>query len=118
MAFTVKNVIDRAREFLALDVDAAALRFSDTESISWVSDGQQEIVRQRPDSMDVSEVVLKDLDVIDELTDNLEIADRFIGTMVNYVIYRFFNKDDQDAENRQRSQLYFRRFQEGLQANG
>jgi len=95
---TVQDIATKTRQFIYLDVDSAQYRIENEEVIAWTDEAQKTIVRHRPDLL-----LSKNPDKLTALTDVLEIDDMFEPDVVNYVLFRIYNKDDQDQEARARA---------------
>ena len=103
---TGTDVTTAARNDLLIDIDPADLRFSDAESIQWINEGMNRIYSLRPDAFYGTTVTVGPPTPITTLADTLELVDRFLATIVNYVCFRYFSKDSENASNRSRAADY------------
>ena len=112
---TGNDVVKRAREYILMDIDPdnpnvdTNLRIKDAEAIDWINDGIQFIVRRRPDSLSETTISSTIPDDITVLTTTLGVGDRFRGGLADYLAYRFFTKDEQDAQSAKRAQTHLQR---------
>ena len=105
------DVLNRAREFLFLDTDDANLRISDEEGLIWLTLGQREVARRKPDSMYRDDKIVTTLPVnVSSLTQELEVLDQYENALINYLMHKFYAKDSEDANNRSRMGDHHRMF--------
>ncbi len=92
---TAAGVINQVRYKLK-DIVTGAYKWSDTELLDYVSDGQREIFKYQPESIISGTTITATFTLTDitATTDTLEIMDRYMPQMVDYVLSRALDKID------------------------
>ena len=97
-----QDPVDRARIIL---LDPNGTRWPDPEMIIWVSDGQREIGRRRPDALYTADhpTGLSITADITALTETLDVSDFHVGAMTDYICWRCFRKDSENVKSARRA---------------
>ena len=111
---TGTDIVEGARTYILQDIDTANRRFTDAESIFWIDLFVKETVRRKPDSQYTSSILTTAPAQVTTLTETLPVDDSYLGAAVDYVAFRFFNRDSEDPQNRERANHHFTMYVEGL----
>jgi len=93
----VSGFISRVRELISDEVEE--YRYDDTELMTYITDGQNQIWRRHPEAFYVSSVTTTAPSAITETDDILSISDDYIDTLLYYVAFRALSKDSEDSVN-------------------
>jgi len=114
------DVVTRARTRILIDIDPANpgsdtnLRIKDAEALEWLNDAISEIIRIRPDSLAEEQTSATIPPELTSIAETVPLGIRFRPSLTDYLVYRFFAKDEQDAQNFKRAQSHEARFYGGL----
>ena len=113
MAFTVANVIDdRAREMMQDTVGPPTERWDDPLLISFLNDGIQMVIDNRPDSRLTAPYVLGAFvqPIISALADVVPLNDKYVDGLAEYVAGRAFGTDARDQQDKARADFHAEQF--------
>ena len=85
-------------------------RWTEAELLRWITDGQREIVRRKPESRYGATIVTTALADITATTDTLDVTDAYTSALADFVLARCFQKDSEDAENLARANQHLQLF--------
>lgn len=104
MAFTLQQVLDRARKPLN---DSSKVRYPDADLLEYANDAVRELRRRRPDLFFGQYAALPG-----ELTSgqNLPVDDEFVSPVCDYIRARAEFKDD-EASMREKAATFFKLFE-------
>ena len=111
---TGTTIVERAREFVLIDIDSSNRRWADAEEISWINQMQRDFQRLRPDTLYTSSVNTTAPSDITALTATLDINDMFESAAVNYLVSKMLLKDTETPNSLTRSEYHYNMFKEEL----
>jgi hypothetical protein len=97
-----QNVIVQARRQLA-DEQGPQYRWPDKELIDYLNDGQNEIVRLRPDQLLQADGTIGTVSEPAALGDTLFLSDLWKQGLTDYVCWRAFSTDGADKANAEKA---------------
>lgn len=122
MAFTpVEATVaaNRVRQVLS-DVAEGSYRWTDAQLLMWLTDGQRDLCKRRPDAYVDSDgaqpttLPIPDPGEIPTLVTKLFIHSRFVGALSDYVLGRCFEMDSADTANMDRAAYHTKAYMEAL----
>ena len=109
----VSDVINQVRPLVSDEIKP--FRYSsDPDMIRYMTEGQREIVRRQPEAMYVTEVTTTDPVDITGTAQTLDIQDKYLLPLVDYVAWRILARDAENTVNMQLAIQYRTQFAQEL----
>jgi hypothetical protein len=109
---TGRDVITMARRQLA--DDQGEKRWSDAALLAYLVEGQDEIVRQRPETRLGLDGARSTVAAVADLSAALTLDASWRGALADYVCFRAFSEDAADEANASRAQQHYQLYQARL----
>ena len=107
---TAEQIIARVR--VELGDDKQPFRFASPEILTWMRDGEREIVQKRPEALYIGTGIVTALPAqhLTSPTASVNVAERYETALVFYICYRALAVDAEHAANSQLSQSFYTKF--------
>lgn len=105
---TANDIITRARETLFDTTEP--YRWSNEEFLRWLTDGLRELWVRRPDAFYVTAIVTTPPAAVTLTAASVPALDAFTQPLADYLCFRAFMRDSDDAASANRAQLHLKLF--------